>query len=81
VYGVRCSPDDNQYAKPVDILPLVDLNTRKVIRIDKHSVPPAIPSEDNNYHCKSVEGSMCEPQHMLPCAGISHMAAAVGISF
>lgn len=45
------SPDDNAYAHPLDLLPLVDLNLRKVIRIDQHSTPPKVrhtaPAADN----------------------------------
>jgi hypothetical protein len=37
-----CSPNDNAYAHPLDLLPLVDLNLKKVIRIDKHSIPPKV---------------------------------------
>lgn len=45
------SPNDNAYAHPLDLLPLVDLNLRKVIRIDQHSSPPKVrhiaPAADN----------------------------------
>jgi hypothetical protein len=32
---VPCSPNDNQYAHPVDMVPIVDLNLRKVVHIDR----------------------------------------------
>lgn len=51
---LRCYGDDlqdNEYAHPIDILPIVDLNTRQVFRIDGLNVPPpAIPSLSVNYH-------------------------------
>ena len=43
--------EDNHYAHPIDIVPVIDLNTRKVIRIDgldRH--PPKIPALSVNYH-------------------------------
>lgn len=36
------SPNDNAYAHPLDLLPLVDLNLKKVIRIDQYAVPPKV---------------------------------------
>lgn len=46
-----CSPDDNQYAHPLDLLPMIDLNLKQVVRIDKHSSGvPDIPADDHNYH-------------------------------
>ncbi len=38
--GARCrcrarSPDDNAYAHPLDLVPMVDLNTGKIVRIDR----------------------------------------------
>lgn len=50
------SPDDNQYAHPLDLLPLVDLHTKRVVRIDQHSVPPPVPAVDNNYHAQLFPG-------------------------
>lgn len=32
---VPCSPNDNQYAHPIDMVPIVDLNLRKVVHIDR----------------------------------------------
>ena len=42
---------DNHYAHPIDILPVVDLNARKVVKIgglDRR--PPKIPTDSVNYH-------------------------------
>ena len=44
--------EDNHYAHPIDILPVVDLNTKTVVRIDGMDRLPApkIPQESVNYH-------------------------------
>jgi len=44
--------EDNHYAHPIDILPVVDLNTHTVVRIDglDHVPPPEIPQQSVNYH-------------------------------
>ncbi|KAF8068451.1 maoI [Scenedesmus sp. PABB004] len=52
----KSSPNDNAYAHPLDLLPLVDLHLRAVVRIDKHSVPPAVPAADSNYHSELFPG-------------------------
>jgi hypothetical protein len=36
------SPEDNQYAHPLDLVPLVDLNLKKVVRIDMQRAPPKV---------------------------------------
>ena len=43
---------DNHYAHPIDILPVVDLNTQTVVRIDglDREPAPAIPQKSVNYH-------------------------------
>mmetsp|Transcript_2454 Transcript_2454/g.3498 ORF Transcript_2454/g.3498 Transcript_2454/m.3498 type:complete len:736 (-) Transcript_2454:120-2327(-) len=43
--------EDNHYAHPIDIVPVVDLNTGKVVRIDgMDREPPKIPDLHVNYH-------------------------------
>ena len=44
--------EDNHYAHPIDIVPVVDLNTQTVVRIDgMDRLPaPAIPQKSVNYH-------------------------------
>ena len=44
--------EDNHYAHPIDITPVVDLNTEKVIKIDglDRLPPPEIPKLSVNYH-------------------------------
>jgi len=45
--------EDNHYAHPIDILPVVDLNTKTVVCIDgllERTPPPKIPEASANYH-------------------------------
>ena len=44
--------EDNHYAHPIDILPVVDLNTHTLVRIDgmDRQPPPKIPENSVNYH-------------------------------
>jgi len=43
--------EDNHYAHPIDIVPVVDLNTQTVIKIDGlEREPPKIPELSVNYH-------------------------------
>jgi hypothetical protein len=46
----KACPDDNEYAHPMDLCPVVDLYAGKVIHIDAYSQPPAIPMRSANYH-------------------------------
>ncbi len=47
--------EDNHYAHPIDIVPVVDLNTGKVVRIDgMERLPPKIPDLHVNYHSNLV---------------------------
>jgi primary-amine oxidase len=51
---VRSQPDDNEWAHPVDgVIALVDLNARKVLRVDDHGVVP-IPPEPGNFDAEAV---------------------------
>ena len=53
----RNSEADNQYAKPIDLLPVVDLNARKVIHVSRQpgATPPKIAFKNNvNYHRASL---------------------------
>jgi len=47
---LRHDADDNHYAHPIDLLPVVDLNARKVVHIDMQASAPAIPTASVNYH-------------------------------
>ncbi|GFR44735.1 hypothetical protein Agub_g6063 [Astrephomene gubernaculifera] len=50
LYLKLSGPHDNEYAHPLDLVPLVDLNERKVIHIDMYSRPPPVPTTPANYH-------------------------------
>ena len=46
---VRSSPNDNGYARPIEgVVPVVDLNEMKVLRVIDHGVVP-LPPTDGNY--------------------------------
>ena len=43
--------EDNHYAHPIDILPIVDLNSRSLVKIEGlERPPPRIPESSVNYH-------------------------------
>ena len=45
---VRSSPTDNGYARPVEgVIPVVDLNNMKVLRVEDHGVVPLPPNPGN----------------------------------
>jgi primary-amine oxidase len=46
----KASPDDNEYAHPLDLCPVVDLCQRRVIHIDAYDAPPGVPMAPGNYH-------------------------------
>lgn len=48
---LRLDPDDNAYAHPIDILPVVDLNTERVVVVEGLDRPaPDLPRLSVNYH-------------------------------
>lgn len=49
---LHAQPADNAYARPLDFVPVVDLNARKVVHIDlQHGDKvPELPDTDVNYH-------------------------------
>ncbi|CAM9796367.1 unnamed protein product, partial [Ascophyllum nodosum] len=51
---MRLDQDDNHYAHPLDMLPVVDLNTKKVVHIDKQSAAPKVPQASVNYHRNKI---------------------------
>lgn len=52
MYTHGSSAEDNAYARPIDFVPIVDLNLKKVVHIDKPhgDNPPKVPDNDINYH-------------------------------
>ncbi|WIA35530.1 hypothetical protein OEZ86_003956 [Tetradesmus obliquus] len=47
---VRTCKEDNEYAHPLDLCPLVDLNLGKVIHVDMYDAPAVMPPTLVNYH-------------------------------
>ncbi|KAG2486353.1 hypothetical protein HYH03_014934 [Edaphochlamys debaryana] len=41
---------DNEYAHPIDMVPIVDLNQGKVVHIDMYDTPSRVPTALVNYH-------------------------------
>jgi primary-amine oxidase len=55
--SVRSSPHDNGYAHPVDnIVAVVDLNRKQLVRFEDHGVIP-VPRRDGNWSSQYLEGS------------------------
>ena len=52
---VRASPDDNFYAHPLDVVIVVELQTKKVIQWWHHKANPIIPTLNSNFHTKLVD--------------------------
>lgn len=70
MYYKSC-PDDNEYAHPMDLCPVVDLHAGKVIHIDAYPQPPAIPMRGANYHrCGrgAISGLRCEVDWCVLCS-------------
>ena len=51
----KACPDDNEYAHPLDLCPIVDLYTKEVIHIDAYDAPPAVPMRPANYHRRLLD--------------------------
>ena len=49
MYARAGSAHDNHYAHPLDLLVVLDMNTRAVLDIQAHPLPPAIPALSTNY--------------------------------
>lgn len=48
---MKPGPHDNEYAHPLDVVPVVDLNSREVVEIEAYKTPPTkIPTAKGNYH-------------------------------
>jgi primary-amine oxidase len=68
---------DNAYAHPIDFVPIVDLNEKKVIQIDQpyaDSVPPLVPTKNINYHrdlCEKPVRTDLKPLNVVQPEGVS----------
>eukprot|EP00878_Enallax_costatus_P018606 GHUV01019596.1.p1 GENE.GHUV01019596.1~~GHUV01019596.1.p1 ORF type:complete len:681 (+),score=180.46 GHUV01019596.1:3034-5076(+) len=58
-------PDDNEYAHPMDLCPVVDLNEKKVIHVDAYPTPPKIPLKKANYHRQLLDKPFRPPAKPL----------------
>ena len=47
-------PEDNYYAHPLDLLPIVDVIAKKVVYIEKQKKPSLIPLASVNYHRRKM---------------------------
>jgi primary-amine oxidase len=47
---MRSTREDNEYAHPLDLVPLVDLNLGKVVHVDMYDQPAQLPAMMVNYH-------------------------------
>jgi primary-amine oxidase len=57
-YGSIKDMEDNVYAHPIDIVPVVDLNARKVVTVNgMERPPPKIPTESVQYHRNLVSSN------------------------
>eukprot|EP00282_Hemiselmis_andersenii_P036548 CAMPEP_0169427548 /NCGR_PEP_ID=MMETSP1042-20121227/835_1 /TAXON_ID=464988 /ORGANISM="Hemiselmis andersenii, Strain CCMP1180" /LENGTH=660 /DNA_ID=CAMNT_0009537625 /DNA_START=22 /DNA_END=2005 /DNA_ORIENTATION=- len=77
--GMAC----NHYAHPIDLLPVVDLNAEKVIRIDgsERMPPPKIPSEPVNYHRDLVKNNTYLPSKFRDAPAALNVTQPDGPSF
>ena len=83
----KACPDDNEYAHPMDLCPVVDLYAGKVIHIDAYPQPPTIPMRSANYHrCAGNKmrylslfmqnnSAKCTQQADVWCAGAAYITA------
>jgi primary-amine oxidase len=67
---------DNAYAHPIDFVPIVDLNEKKVIHIDQPygDNPPPIPTKNINYHrdlCEKPVRTDLKPLNVVQPDGVS----------
>lgn len=49
-FFLKLSPNDNEYAHPMDLTVIVDLNEEKVVQLDLYPEPPPVPMHLHNYH-------------------------------
>lgn len=56
---VRASPDDNFYAHPLDVVVVVELQTKRVLQCWHHKANPIIPTLNSNFHTKLVDQVCC----------------------
>lgn len=47
---MRSCKSDNEYAHPLDMVPLIDLDEGKVLHVDMYDAPARMPPMMVNYH-------------------------------
>ncbi|MEW5302648.1 MAG: hypothetical protein WDW36_005411 [Sanguina aurantia] len=47
---LKLSPEDNEYSHPIDVVPLIDINTHEIVHLDMHAQPSPIPLAPHNFH-------------------------------
>mmetsp|Transcript_22578 Transcript_22578/g.38518 ORF Transcript_22578/g.38518 Transcript_22578/m.38518 type:complete len:752 (-) Transcript_22578:1328-3583(-) len=68
--------NDNEYAHPLDLVPIVDLNAGRIIRIDKYERAPSLPTEGHEYHRDLMKIPLrtgLRPLHLLQPQGPSFL--------
>jgi len=60
---MRSTREDNEYAHPLDLVPLVDLNLGKVIHVDMYDKPAQLPPMMVNYHRDLANETTGTPWH------------------
>ncbi|PNH03386.1 Primary amine oxidase, partial [Tetrabaena socialis] len=55
LYLKLAGQSDNEYAHPIDMVPIVDLNLGKVLHIDMYDLPAPVPRGCINYHPSLVD--------------------------
>lgn len=73
---VRAFEMDNAYAHPLDFVPVVDLNEKKVVHIDRPygDAPPPVPAKTINYaaqHCEKPPRTGLTPINVVQPEGVS----------
>ncbi|GAX83474.1 hypothetical protein CEUSTIGMA_g10899.t1 [Chlamydomonas eustigma] len=71
---MRSSLNDNAYSHPLDIVPIVDMDTKKVVRIDKYDQVQPWNKDDHNYHhqlCKAPWRTDLKPINVVQPEGPS----------
>ncbi|CAM9819885.1 unnamed protein product, partial [Hapterophycus canaliculatus] len=58
---MRDDADDNHYAHPLDMLPVVDLNAQKVVHVDRQVAAPDVPKDSVNYHRNKIASNTYLP--------------------
>ena len=81
MYARAGSAHDNHYAHPLDLLVVLDMNTRAVLEIQAHPQPPAIPALNTNYLAPLVHKERGTRSGMPPLLALACLYLAEMLSF